>query len=154
MRISVDDPSAADVRLLLEQHVHEMHTASEPDSCHALDADGLRDPAVTFWTARRPEDGSLFGCGALRELSASEGEIKSMRTVPAARRQGVAALLLRTIMDEARRRGYARLSLETGREDFFVPARTLYAQYGFTECGPFGAYRPDPNSVFMTRLLS
>jgi len=154
MRIAVEDPSAADVHALLEQHLDEMRAVSPPESCHALDLDGLRAEAVTFWTARRDDDATLLGCGALLELSADEGEIKSMRTAPAARRAGVAAALLSTIMNEAKRRGYDRLSLETGSQDFFVPARQLYARHGFRECAPFGSYVDDPNSVFMTRTRS
>jgi putative acetyltransferase len=154
VRIEVEDLSAADVHALLERHLDEMRAVSPPESCHALDLDGLRAETVTFWTARREDDATLLGCGALRELSADEGEIKAMRTAPAARRGGVAAALLRTIMDEAQRRGYGRLSLETGSQDFFAPARELYVRHGFSACGPFGSYVDDPNSVFMTRTLS
>jgi putative acetyltransferase len=153
VRIAVEDPSAADVHALLEQHLDEMRAVSPPESCHALDLEGLRAESVTFWTARRDGDATLLGCGALLELSADEGEIKSMRTAPAARRAGVAATLLRTIVDEAQRRGYGRLSLETGSQDFFVPARQLYARHGFGACAAFGSYVDDPNSVFMTRTL-
>jgi putative acetyltransferase len=153
VRIAVEDPSAADVHALLEQHLDEMRAVSPPESCHALDLEGLRAEAVTFWTARSDGDATLLGCAALLELSADEGEIKSMRTAPAARRTGVAAALLRTIMDEAQRRGYGRLSLETGSQDFFVPARELYARHGFRVCAPFGRYVDDPNSVFMARPL-
>ncbi len=153
MRIAVEDPSAADVHALLRQHLDEMRAVSPPESCHALDVAGLQIDAVTFWTARHDGDATLLGCGALLELSATAGEVKSMRTAPSARRAGVGATLLRTIMDEARRRDYERLSLETGSQDFFIAARTLYAAHGFSECGPYGSYVDDPNSVFMTRTL-
>jgi putative acetyltransferase len=154
VRIALEDPSAADVHALLVEHLDEMRAVSPPESCHALDLEGLQAEAVTFWTARRESDGALLGCGALLELSDEEGEIKSMRTAPTARRAGVAAALLRTIMDDAQRRGYGRLSLETGSQDFFVPARELYTRHGFGECAPFGSYVDDPNSVFMTRTLA
>ena len=92
----------------------------------------------------------MLGCAALRELDATHGELKSMRTAPAHRRRGVAAALLDHVVAESRRRGYRRLSLETGSTCEFAPARTMYAAYGFTSCGPFGPYVDDEFSVFMT----
>ncbi|MEZ5092615.1 GNAT family N-acetyltransferase [Nocardioides sp.] len=148
MEIGLDDPRRADVLALLHEHLTEMRATSPPESVHALDAGALAAAGVSFWTAR--EHGQLVGCGALRELSPTHGEIKSMRTATAARGRGVAAALLAHVVAECRRRGYARVSLETGSQDFFAPARRLYARHGFVECGPFGDYLPDPNSVFMT----
>jgi putative acetyltransferase len=112
----------------------------------------LRKPDVTFWTAW--SDGELLGCGALKALDRAHGEIKSMRTSTAHRRKGVARAMLQHIIDEARTRGYARLSLETGSQPAFEPARTLYRSFGFAYCGPFADYREDPNSVFLTRTLA
>ncbi|WP_141850592.1 GNAT family N-acetyltransferase [Lapillicoccus jejuensis] len=137
-----------DVRALLAEHLLEMHATSPACSVHALDLTGLQDPAVTFWTVR--EAGALLGCGALKQLSPTHGEVKSMRTSPAARGRGVAALVLATVLDEARRRGYDQVSLETGSQDHFAPARRLYARHGFVGCGPFEGYGEDPNSTFMT----
>ncbi len=150
--VSIGDPMADDVLRLLEGHLADMRATSPPESVHALDGDALVHPAITFWTAR--EGPMLLGCGALKELNDMHGEIKSMRTAPEARRRGIATLLLSRILDEARTREYSRLSLETGSQDFFIPARSLYAAHGFVECGPFGDYRLDPNSVFMTRRSS
>ena len=76
-----------------------------------------------------------------------------MRTAAAHRRRGVARAMLEHIVAEARRRGYARLSLETGSMEEFAPARALYARRGFTTCAAFAGYGPDPNSVFMTLAL-
>ncbi len=149
MRIEVDDPTRADVLALLEEHLADMYATSPPESVHALDPTALTVPSITFWTVR--EDGALLGCGALKELDAGHGEIKSMRTATAARGRGVAGLLLTHILATAQQRGYARISLETGSQEFFAPARRLYQRAGFVVCGPFGDYRPDPNSVFMTR---
>jgi putative acetyltransferase len=126
-----------------------MHLHSPPESVHALDIEGLRRPEITFWTAW--EGGELLGCGALKELDARHAEIKSMRTAARHLRKGVAAKLLTHIIEEARRRGYRRLSLETGSAEAFEPARRLYAGFGFTYCGPFADYVEDPFSVFMTR---
>jgi len=150
-RIRRDDLSGAPVRALLAEHLRSMHALSPPGSVHALDLDKLRRPDVTFWTIW--DDGQLLGCGALRELDATHGEIKSMRTAQAQRRRGVARVMLAHIVAQARARAYARLSLETGSMPAFEPAQQLYRQFGFSHCAPFGEYVEDPNSVFMTRLL-
>ncbi|HEX8748441.1 MAG TPA: GNAT family N-acetyltransferase [Pyrinomonadaceae bacterium] len=151
MEIKIDDLEGREIRQLLEEHLRNMHLHSPPESVHALDLEGLRRPEITFWTAW--EDGELLGCGALKELDARHGEIKSMRTSSRHLRKGVAACLLNHIIEEARRRGYGRLSLETGSMEAFDPARRLYANFGFKYCGPFADYIEDPNSVFMTREL-
>ena len=151
MEIKVDDLRGPEVQELLREHLRNMHLHSPPESVHALDVEGLRRPEITFWTVW--EGGELLGCGALKELDARHAEIKSMRTSAAHRRRGVAAHLLRHILAEAARRGYSRLSLETGSADAFEPARRLYARYGFAYCGPFGDYVEDPYSVFMTKEL-
>jgi putative acetyltransferase len=152
MQIRIDDLRGREIRALLEEHLAHMRSISPPESVHALDLDALRQPGITFWTAWSP-DGSLLGCGALKELDARHGEIKSMRTAAARRRSGVARALLAHIIAVAEGRSYARLSLETGAEPPFAPARSLYASFGFTFCAPFEGYVDDPNSVFMTKAL-
>lgn len=151
MDIAIDDPARDDVTRLLAEHLADMRATSPPESVHALDVGDLLVPEVTFWTARR--DGVLLGCAALKELAPEHGEVKSMRTAAASRGGGVAGALLRQVVEESRRRGYTRLSLETGSQEFFAPARRLYARHGFAECGPFADYVLDPNSVFLTRVL-
>jgi putative acetyltransferase len=151
MHIRVDDLAGPEIRALLEEHLADMHAISPPGSVHALDLDGLRRPDITFWTAW--SGAALLGCGALKELSPDHGEIKSMRTARAHRRSGVARTMLAHIVAEARRRGYERLSLETGSVAAFAPARALYERFGFGYCGPFAGYVDDPNSVFMTRAF-
>ena len=152
MNIRIDDLQGKEIIALLQRHMDDMHTVSPPGSCHALDLTGLKQPDVTFWTIW---DGvSLAGCGALKEIDRAHAEIKSMRTADGHQRKGVGAQMLRHILDEAARRGYRRLSLETGAQPFFDPARKLYASFGFVECPPFGDYVLDPNSIFMTRELS
>ncbi|HBL29611.1 MAG TPA: GNAT family N-acetyltransferase [Acidobacteria bacterium] len=151
MHIRRDDLSGPQVRALLEEHLQSMYELSPPESVHALDLEGLRRPDVTFWTLWDGDE--LAGCGALKELSPAHGEIKSMRTAQAHRNKGVARALLRHILEEARRRSYTRLSLETGSQPAFEPARRLYASFGFTFCGPFADYVEDPNCVFMTRVI-
>jgi putative acetyltransferase len=151
MRIEQDDVTRPEVLALLEEHLRNMHSLSPPESVHALDLDGLRRPDVTFWTVWSGRE--LLGCGALKELAVDHGEIKSMRTVEQHRRSGVGRAMLVHIVEEARRRGYQRLSLETGTQPGFEPARRLYRSHGFVDCTPFADYIEDPNSCFMTRQL-
>jgi putative acetyltransferase len=151
MLIRVDDLAGPEIRALLEEHLRNMHALSPPESVHALDLAALRRPEITFWTAWSA--GELLGCGALKALDGTHGEIKSMRTASERRRTGVGRAMLEHIIAEARARSYARLSLETGSQDAFAPARRLYERFGFTCCAPFADYIEDPNSVFMTRTL-
>lgn len=151
VEIEIDDPTRADVTAFLTEHLTDMYATSPAESVHALDVEALTVPSITFWTAR--EDGLLLGCGALRELDPTHGEIKSMRTTAAARGRGVADAVLAEMTRTAIERGYRRLSLETGVEDYFAAARRLYARNGFVDCEPFGAYRPDRHSVFLTKEL-
>jgi putative acetyltransferase len=151
MEIKLDDLSGPEIRALLEEHLSSMYSLSPPESVHALDLDALRKPEISLWTAWSGTQ--LLGCGALKELSARHGEIKSMRTAIAHRRKGVARVILTHLVDEAEKRKYARLSLETGSQVEFEPARRLYESFGFEYCGPFEGYVEDPNSVFMTRVL-
>lgn len=148
MQIRIDDLRGPEIAALLEAHLALMRSLSPPCSVHALDLDRLRVPSVTFWTVWDEPD--LMGCGAVKEIDPAQGEIKSMHTAARFRGRGVAAHLLKHILATARGRGYRRLSLETGSQDGFAPARALYAAHGFTECGPFEGYAPDPASTFMT----
>jgi putative acetyltransferase len=147
MRIEVDTLHRPEVRRLLADHLAEMHATSPPESVHALDLEALTAPDVTVWTLW--EEDIVQGCAALLELSPAEGEIKSMRTAPSARGRGIAGRMLEHLIAEAQRRGYRRLSLETGAAPYFAPALRLYARHGFVECPPFGDYAPDSASVFM-----
>jgi putative acetyltransferase len=149
--IRVDDLRSLEIIELLREHLQNMALHSPPGSIHALDLEALRKPDITFWSAW--QNSELVGCGALKELDSRHGEIKSMRTVSLHRRTGVAAKLMRHILEEAARRSYDRISLETGSMDAFAPARRLYASFGFKPCGPFADYVEDPYSVFMTREM-
>ena len=150
--ISVDDPRAADVRALLGQHLALMRATSPPQDVHALDLDGLLDPDVTFFSFRR--DSELLGVGALRQLDGQHAEVKSMHTAAAARGRGVGQAQVEHLIAVARERGCGRVSLETGTQDAFAPARSLYAGAGFRPCGPFGSYQLSPSSTFMTLTLA
>jgi putative acetyltransferase len=149
--IALGDLSDPRVLQLLEDHLADMFATSPAESVHALDVSGLRDPRVTFWTLQQGDD--ILGCVALKQLDPAHAELKTMRTSAEQRGRGLGRLLLDHVVAEARRRGYRRISLETGSQDFFTPARTLYARNGFEVCGPFADYLLDPNSVFMTREL-
>jgi len=154
MRLSIERADFADPELgvFLQAHLDELAPTAPAESRHALDLSGLRAPGVRLWVARM--SGELVGTGALAEVEPAHEEIKSMRTDPRRRGQGIAARVLDHLIEDARRRGIRRISLETGSMDFFVPARTLYAKAGFVPCPPFGAYVDDPNSTFMTRELT
>jgi putative acetyltransferase len=146
---ALDDPR---VVALLGIHLTTARAQTAPGSAHALDLSGLKAPDIRLWTVW---DGpALLGTGALKRLSADHGEVKSMHTAEAARRRGAGSMMLRHIIARARAEGLARLSLETGSWDFFRPAHAFYRTHGFVECGPFGDYAPDPNSVFMTLELA
>ena len=151
MKIQRDDLSSVAIIALLREHLRCMATVSPPESCHALDFEGLKKPDVTFWSIWSGAE--LAGCGALKELDGGHAEIKSMRTAAAFLRKGVGSTMLAHLIEEARRRHYGRVSLETGSMEYFEPARRLYANFGFVRCGPFSSYVEDPNSVFMTRVL-
>ncbi len=151
MRIETDDLTRPAVLALLNEHLANMHALSPPESVHALDVSRLRAPDITFWTAWSGDE--LMGCGALKALTPRHGEVKSMRTPQARRRNGAGRALVEHIIDVAKGRGYERLSLETGSQTAFLPAQSLYASFGFAVCGPFGDYRDDPFSVFMSLKL-
>ena len=151
MEIRADDLSGPEIIALLHEHLRCMALVSPPESRHALDLDGLRKADVTFWSIWNGAD--LAGCGAIKELDEEQAEIKSMRTAYAYQRKGVASQMLRHLLEEAKRRGYRRVSLETGSMEYFEPARRLYAGFGFEYCGPFGSYTEDANSIFMTKEL-
>jgi putative acetyltransferase len=151
VEIKLDDLTDPRIADFLADHIKDMRSVSPPESKHALDLEGLKKPEIAFWSAWSGE--VLVGCVAIKRLDAEHAELKSMRTAPSHRCQGVGAWMLNFSMEEARRRGYRRLSLETGSMPFFVPARLLYAKHGFKPCPPFGSYKEDPNSAFMTREL-
>ena len=151
MKVRVDDLTDPGVAEFLREHLEDMAQHSPPESVHVLDLERLRKPDITFWTAW--DKGELLGTGALKELDPRHGEIKSMRTATGHRKQGVASTILTVILKEAKRRNYTRVSLETGSPAAFMPARSLYAKFGFRECGPFDGYADDPYSVFMTKEL-
>lgn len=151
MEIRIDDLSSPAVVQLLREHLQGMTLHSPPQSIHALGLEALRKPEITFWAVW--QDADLMGCAAIKQLDSGHGEIKSMRTASAHLRKGVATLLMRHILDEARHRSYRRLSLETGSAEAFAPAHRLYARFGFKPCAPFADYAEDPYSVFMTREM-
>lgn len=151
MKIILDDLKGPEIAALLTEHLEDMRATSPPESVHALDLDGLRQPNIRFWTLW---DGhNLAGCGALKWLDSEHAEIKSMRTAATYKQQGVASQILQHLINDAKAAGVQRLSLETGSMAFFLPARSLYAKFGFELCGPFADYTLDPNSLFMTKKL-
>ena len=149
--IREDDLTDPAVIALLESHLADMASHTPAESVHAMPVERLTGPDITFWTMWAGD--RVVGCGALKEIDRRHGEVKSMRTSDDARGQGIGGLLLDHLLAEARRRGYVRVSLETGSNEPFEPARRLYARRGFSTCEPFGDYVLDPWSVFMTKEL-
>lgn len=158
LHIRLDDLSDPRIAQFLEEHLHDMRATSPPESVHALDLSKLRDPGVHFWSAwlraeNGARDGTLVGTGAIKRLDAQHAELKSMRTAAAFRGKGIAKQVLLHILEQSRRLGLQRLSLETGTQPFFAPAHQLYLAHGFAPCGPFGSYTLDPHSRFLTLAL-
>lgn len=162
--IDIAPADFSDVRLLefLDAHLVDLAPTAPPESRHALAVDGLRGAGVQLWVAHSGPD--VVGTVALAAVdlaadsaAGSDGpaadprveELKSMRTDPARRGEGIGARLLQFALEDARSRGVEHIVLETGSADFFIAARSLYGRAGFSECGPFGNYRDDPHSVFM-----
>lgn len=152
MEIREDDLRGVETLRLLEGHLENMQQITPAGSVHALGVEGLRAPEVTVWSAWDAE--VLLGCGALKALTDDSGEVKAMRTADAHRRKGVGSRILEHIIEQARRRDYRHLYLETGATPEFAAGRALYARYGFVLRGPFADYTDDPHSVFMVLDLS
>ena len=136
---------------LLTVHLQRARAETAPGSAHALDLSGLRAPGLRFWSLW--EGDTVLGVAALKDLGGAHGELKSMHVAERARRRGVGSTLLRYLVDSARASGWTRLSLETGSWPYFAAAQALYRRHGFVDCAPFGDYRADPNSVFLTLAL-
>lgn len=149
LRFHVDDLTSAPVRALVAHHLAGMRDGTPPEDVHALDVDALRAPGITFWSAWAGDE--LVGCGALKRLDATRGELKSMRVADAWLGKGVGRAILDHITDHARAAGLTSLWLETGGP--FEAARKLYERAGFRYCGPFGDYGPSDFSLFMTKDL-
>ena len=151
LEIRPDDLTGSAIRELITEHLRGMREVSPPSSVHALDLDALRAPGLTFWSAWA--GGELAGMGALKRLDDQRGEIKSMRVAASFLGRGVGRAMLHHLVAHAKATGLGSLWLETGSTPAFAAALGLYAREGFTRCGPFGDYVPDPFSVFMTRTL-
>lgn len=152
MQITPGDFTDPRVLDLMRVHLASARAETAPGSAHALDLAGLQSPDITFWTLW---DGpSLLATGAVKRLAPHHGEVKSMHVARAARRTGAGSAMLGHLVATARADGLTRLSLETGTWDYFAPARAFYRRHGFVDCPPFGPYRPDPNSAFLTLDLT
>lgn len=152
LTIREDDPTSGAAAGLIRAHLDHAQLHSPATSIHALGTESLTAADITFWTAWA--GGAIAGCGALKALDARHAELKSMHTAEAFRGNGVARQMALHIIAEARRRGFERLSLETGSMDGFAAARALYRGLGFVECPPFACYTLDPNSLFMSLDLT
>ena len=151
IEIRQESPLGEDLALLMARHAADMHAETPPESIHMLDAAELAAPGISFFVMR--QDGRPVGMGAIKRIDDRHAEIKSMHVLAELRGQGLSRRILDHLIAEARAAGFARLSLETGVQPGFAAARALYARAGFEVCAPFEGYRPDPNSVFMTRSI-
>ena len=149
--ISVEDPRNEDMTRLLQAHLDFCYSSSPPESVYALDVEKLVSPAITVFGARM--DGALVGVGAIRQLDSDHAELKSMHTAISCRGKGIGRAMVSHLLGLAKQRGVSRLSLETGTNEAFKPARDLYDSFGFKPCEPFGDYLPHPISVCMTLCI-
>jgi putative acetyltransferase len=149
MTIRVDDLTGSEVATLLGQYLQDVNALAE--ETYALNLEGLRQLGITVWTIWKGDE--IAGCGALKELDTHHAELKSVYTSTRFLRRGVATKLLEHFIAAAKVRGYQRVSLETGTEDYFEPARRFYEAFEFRTCAPFGDYKEDSGSIFMTREL-
>lgn len=150
--IARESPTGPDLTLLMERHTVDMHADTPAESIHMMDAGALDQPHIAFFVMR--ENGIPVGMGAFKQIDTAHAEIKSMHVLVELRGRGLSRRMLEHLLTEAKAAGFTRLSLETGSQDMFEPARRLYARAGFSECGPFEGYSLDPNSVFMTKVLA
>ena len=150
--IAEEHPLTPDLALLFERHTADMHADTPPESIHMMDKGALAAPGIRFFVLR--DGGEPLAMGAFKRIDDGHAEIKSMHVLAEARGRGLSKAMLDHLVAEARKDGFARLSLETGVQPTFVAARALYARAGFAECGPFEGYWADPNSVFMTKVLA
>ena len=150
--IAEESPLAGDLGHLMARHTADMHADTPPESIHMMDAGALASPGIRFFVMR--EDGQPVGMGAFKRIDARHAEIKSMHIVHECRGRGLSRAMLDHLVMVATAAGFSRLSLETGSQAMFAPARGLYARAGFDACAPFEGYGPDPNSVYMTKHLA
>ena len=135
-----------EVNELLKKHFVELRSVSPAGSTHVLDTNGLKDPSIKFWSLW--ENNKLIGCGALKFLDKDHGEFKSIRVADEFRNKGIGERIINHLIEEAKKLKISKLSIETGSGDFFLPARKLFAKFGFKKCPPFAHYKEDPNSCY------
>ena len=140
------------VNELLTKHFIELRSVSPAGSTHVLDITGLKDQSIKFWSLW--DNDELIGCGALKFLDKIHGEFKSIRVVDKFRKKGVGEKIINYLIEEAKKLGIKKLSIETGSGKFFAPARKLFVNFGFQPCLPFAHYKEDPNSCFYTKDLN
>ena len=140
------------VNELLTKHFIELRSVSPAGSTHVLDITGLKDQSIKFWSLW--DNDELIGCGALKFLDKIHGEFKSIRVVDKFRKKGAGEKIFNHLIEEAKKLGIKKLSIETGSGKFFEPARKLFVNFGFQPCSPFARYKEDPNSCFYTKDLN
>ena len=150
--IAEEHPLTPDLSLLFDRHTADIHAETPPESIYMMDKGALAAPGIRLFVLR--EGGVPLAMGAIKRIDTTNAEIKSMHVLTEARGRGLSRLMLDQLVTAARSDGFTRLSLETGIQSTFIAARALYARAGFEDCGPFGDYTLDPNSVYMTKVLA
>lgn len=144
-------PTDSRVAPLLDAHLTLMRASSPACSVHALEAGDLEGAGARFFAVI--DQNEAVAMGAIKRLTGPHGEIKSMHVRKDKRGAGLADQLLARLLSVARDENLERVSLETGSQEAFLPARQFYARHGFSTCPPFEGYTLDPNSVFMSRRV-
>ena len=146
MQIRLGDFLDVRVKALLTEHIEGMREASPPGHSFALDWSGLQKPNISFYAGWEGKE--LVVMGAMKDLGAGVGEIKSMRVAEGQSGKGYGAAMLRHIITQAKARGLKRLSLETGTSAAFASALALYVKHGFVEGDKFADYEKSEHCKF------
>ena len=149
--ITVEESLTDELAQVLKAHWLFCTSSTPIEHVYALDASKLFTPDITVFGARI--DGELAGVGAMRKLDGEHAELKSMHTLAKSRGLGVGKAMVAHIEDFARSSGIKRMSLETGTNEAFKPARELYKSLGYRSCEAFGEYVLSGDNMCMTKLI-
>ena len=119
-----------EVNQLLKKHFIELRSVSPQGSTHVLDIEGLQDKSIKFWSIY--ENDELIGGGALKFLDPNHGELKSIRVADPFRNKGYGKKIIKVLIDKYQKLNIQKISVETGSGEFFLPARKLFKNSGFT----------------------
>jgi len=142
-------PDARALVALLDAELTERYP-NPADNHLTLAVDEVSEGRGVFLVARAGDH--PVGCGAMRRIDRTTGEIKRMYVAPPERGRGLGARLLAELERHARALGLRRLVLETGERQ--PESIRLYEKSGFTRIACFGEYLETPASVCMGKELA